>query len=415
MPKSIENSNSKTGEQTLTPSPNGPANSMNKPAVCHLLNNAGMGGAQNLVVFLSNLHARDGGSSHVIVMKGPGALSPRFNSHVHLHYLNYERSSIKSPFRFILSLIKGYRLLSNLIKKEKIQVLQTHLPDTNLWGLVLHLTNQCQTIITVHSNQFLSGKFGTKFGKWTTYNAYRLMARSCGAMIAVSNKVKESLAEQLNLSQHISQNIQSIDNGIPIPTALDSKSQLATRGSFSVSQNTTWIIAAGRLAEPKNFSCLIRCAAWLKERKIDVKILIAGEGPLRSELEALSADLDVKDIVNMPGNLDNLQEIMLSADIFAIPSLWEGLPLVLIEAMASGLPVAGSRVRGIEDVINHGENGFLSQVSDHQDLGETILQLIENKELRTTMGASGKSIAQEKYDIEDTYRQYFKIYCQLGK
>jgi glycosyltransferase involved in cell wall biosynthesis len=382
--------------------------------VCHLLNRVNVGGAENLVVHLSSIHAQQGNPSHVIVMTEPGPLSPRFDQSVHLHYLNFQRSSIRNPLRFVSSIFKGYRLLSRLLKEEGIQVLQTHMQDTNLWGFVLQMTGKCRTVFTVHSNRFISYDTGTRFGKWVTVNSYRAMARSRGAMVAVSPKVKSSLVEYLGLSSEIAERVHSIENGIPMPSPLRPGERQIIRTDFGVRENETWIIGAGRFAEPKNFSCLLRCGAWLKDQDHPVKILIAGDGPLRNELEELARELSLEDTVYLPGNIDNLAKVMAAADIFAIPSLWEGLPLVLLEAMAAGIPIVGSNTKGIADIISHGVNGLLFETNDHVGFGKTIMDLAGDADLQKNLGTAGMELARQNFDITKVYEKYLRIYKALA-
>lgn len=385
------------------------------PVVCHLLNRVNVGGAENLVVHLSSIHAQQGNPSHVIVMTEPGPLSPRFDKGVHLHYLGFQRSSIRNPFRFVASIFKGYRLLSQVLKKEGIQVLQTHMQDTNLWGFVMQLTGKCRTVFTVHSNRFISYNTGTRFGKWVTINSYRSMTKSHGTMVAVSPEVKNSLIDFLGLSAKTSQNVQSIENGIPMPKTLTPHESANIRADFGILENETWVVAAGRFAEPKNFSCLLRSGAWLAEQNYPTKILIAGDGPQRKELENLIQHFSLERIVHLPGNIDNLDKVMASADVFAIPSLWEGLPLVLLEAMAAGLPVVGSNAKGIADIITHGENGLLFEINDHVDLGKSIIKLAENPHLQRLLGGAAKDLAQRQFNITKVYEKYLIIYERLAQ
>ena len=385
------------------------------PVVSHLNNRINMGGAENLVVHLANAHARSGHASHAIVMHGPGALSPRFDERVKVHYLHYQRASIRNPFKFIASIIEGYRLLSEVIEREGIEVLQTHMQDTNLWGFVLQLTGRCRTVFTVHSNRFINYESGTRLGKWTTYKAYRLMARSRGAMVAVSSRVKDSLQEQLGLSARDTDRIESINNGIPMPAPPAPGERERLRAEYDIGEDEIWVVAAGRFVEPKNFACLLRCAGRLRDRERTVKILIAGDGPQRGDLERLHRDLGLADTVAMPGNLDNLGRIMAAADIFAIPSLWEGLPLVLVEAMAAGLPIVGSRTRGIADIVTDEEQGLLSEVGDHEALGRSIERLAGDAELRQRLGASGADLARRNFDIKNVYARYLAVYERLGR
>ena len=209
--------------------------------------------------------------------------------------------------------------MGGILTREGIRVLQIHMQDTNLWGYLLQQSGKCWTVSTVHPDNFIDYRDDTPVGRWTTLRAYRAMFRSRGAVVAVSQRVRDSIVEMFSLSERDARVINCIDNGIPLP----------------------------------------ECPA--------------------------------------------------AADIFAIPSRWEGLPLVLVEAMAAGLPVVGSRTRGIADIVVDGESGLLSPVGDHAALGESVSRLARDPVLRRSLGEAGADLARRNYDIERTYERYLRI------
>ncbi len=368
-----------------------------------------MGGAEVYTALIANMHAKKGNPSHVIFRVGPGPISSRFISEVNVSYLNFTRDSIRKPISFIKSLILGYSLLTKQISNNKIDVLHTHLPAENLWGLIMALTGKCKVVITIHNNNFLNSPDGTKFGNVITRVAYKMMLTHCAAIVVVSNEVQQSYIKLLNVKD-TKNKIHVINNGVLIPKPISIKQQNEIRTQNGILPTDFWIIAAGRLTEAKNFSCLIQAISELKAKGISTKVTIAGEGPLRSKLNNEIQALDLNKEITLSGNFNNLSEIMLSADLLAMPSLWEGLPLTLLEAMASSLPVVGTLINGLSDIITDGKQGYLVTVNDHMAFAKGIEKQIMNPEFRREMGQQGMALVHEKYSFDRVYNQLKKVY-----
>lgn len=378
--------------------------------VGHLLSKAGMGGAETYIALIANEHARRGLGSKIIVLSEPGPVSERFGPGVDVEYLGYRRESISNPIRFVVSVVRGYRLICRALKGQGIQVLQTHLPDTNLWGLSLSLTGKCKVIVTIHNNKFLSGIDTRSFSSFVKLRAYRMMFRHCAAIVAVSGEVRKSLLKTLGIRESDAGRVVVVDNGVPVPEALPSKTRSGLRARYGVDENDFWIVAAGRLTEAKNFQCLVASAAILKQKGLPVRILIGGEGHLRGDLERQVAELDLGDVVALPGNIHDLGDVMQAADLLAMPSRWEGLPMVLLEAMARELPVVGTRINGLVDIITEGKQGLLVEVDDSEALAAGIEEMVRDPDTRLRMGRAAKDLVREKFDFRRVYDDLSRVY-----
>ncbi len=378
--------------------------------VGQLLGKASLGGAEVLVAHLANCHARSGQASRLVVLGDEGPLVGRLDSEVAIHYCNYFRASIRNPLRFAASVIQGFRLLKRTIREQSIDVLHVHLPDTILWGFILQLAGCCRTVVTIHSNEFFPPGGGTLLRRWVNGIVYGSMVEKCRPVVMVSDKVRTSFAEKLALAPEAAAKLRVIDNGIPIPDRCDEGRRAELRRSLGIDEGDCLVVAVGRLAVEKNFQCLIRAAGLLRQSGAAIRVLICGEGLLRRELEDLVEEVGVKDILSMPGNLDNVQEVLAAADIFAMPSRWEGLSLALLEAMASGLPVVGSRTRGIADILRPGEHGLLTEVDDHSGMAEALLSLATDGEMRRRMGQAGRKFVEARYSINRVYEEYLEVY-----
>ncbi len=154
------------------------------------------------------------------------------------------------------------------------------------------------------------------------------------------------------------------------------------------------ILAVGRFVdEMKQFSILIKAFSRLSNRFLDWNLYIYGDGECRSEYIKLIRNLKLQDRIFLPGMIDNIDSEYAKADIFCIPSRYEGFPLVLLEAQSHGIPCVGfEQCSGVNEIIIHGENGILSHEMTVESLAACLKPLLENKELRKKMGDRSKEL-----------------------
>jgi glycosyltransferase involved in cell wall biosynthesis len=162
----------------------------------------------------------------------------------------------------------------------------------------------------------------------------------------------------------------------------------------------------------KGFQFLIQALPDVcKQVNADFRIQIAGDGPYRSELVKLAESLNVSDKIDFLGSIDyaNLPQKYHEADIFSLCSLAEGMPLVVLEAMGTGLPIVASRVQGITDLVEVGTNGELFDPGDVNQLVKHLVRLIDDGEQRVKMGQKSTELAQG-YDWENIAQSYLELY-----
>ena len=175
------------------------------------------------------------------------------------------------------------------------------------------------------------------------------------------------------------------------------------------------ITCVANLRLPKGHEYLIRALHELKNKGQDFLALLVGDGPLRGKLEELVRELGLEEQVRFPGSKDpeNIPGILAITDIFVLPSLWEGLPTAIIEAMAAGCPVVATAVAGTPEVVLDGETGFLVSPRDPQALAQKIRLLLQDHALRRKMGEAGAKRAKAYFSIERMVREYEALYKQL--
>ncbi len=172
--------------------------------------------------------------------------------------------------------------------------------------------------------------------------------------------------------------------------------------------------AAGRLSPEKGFEILVQAAAEVRAQCPDVGFVLFGDGPLRSVLERQIVARGLQDWFVMPGFRDDLDELLPSLDLFCSSSYSEGLPNVILEAHAAGLPVVATAVGGTPEVVDDGETGFLVPAGCASALAGLIIRLASDGSLRERMGAASRTWVWEQFSFPaqaTSYRQLFRTLC----
>ncbi len=161
------------------------------------------------------------------------------------------------------------------------------------------------------------------------------------------------------------------------------------------------ILCVGRLVPAKGQHLLVKACHALKERGVAFHLTLVGAGPDRDSLEALVAQLGIKELVTFTGPVGQgeIHAYYDKADIFALPSFAEGLPVVLMEAMGKGIPCVTTSITGIPELVIDGANGLLVPASDWEGLADRLQRLIEEPALRKTLGAAAREIVERDYDV----------------
>ncbi|MFF0905455.1 UNVERIFIED_CONTAM: glycosyltransferase family 4 protein [Kocuria sp. CPCC 205316] len=174
----------------------------------------------------------------------------------------------------------------------------------------------------------------------------------------------------------------------------------AARGALHLRPEDLVVLSTGRLTHMKGQRYLIEAAALLAPVCPKLQVVILGEGELRQNLEDLVAESGLAGSVHLPGHRGDARMLLDAADVFALPSRAEGMPLALIEAMEAGLPVVATRVIGSTEVVTDGETGLLVPAQDAGMLAEALVKLLGDGEVRALYGAAGRKRYLRDYTVE---------------
>lgn len=393
------------------------APSVTAPLVtAQLIESLTVGGAERLAVQIASARARAGDRSFLYVLGGPGPLSGSVPPDVTLRHLGLERASVRDPFAFAASVVRGRRRLASQLREDGVEVLQSHLPGANFWGLLLQRSGAARAVPTIHNNrEFDYGDADHWLRARFRRSAYRMMMRSCPAVVAVSELVRDSMAEQLGLDESERGRMVVVPNGVPLPEPLDDAARAGLRGRWCCPPDVPLLLAAGRHTAQKNFAVLIEAAALLASGGIDFRLVLAGEGELWEDHAAAVAAAGLQDRIFLPGNLEDLGRQMQAADLFVLPSLWEGLPLVLLEAMAAGCAVVGTDIAGIGEVLRDEVTGRVVPAGAAAPLAQALRELGADPARRAALAAAARSLVESRYSFDRVARDLGALYLRVAR
>jgi len=210
--------------------------------------------------------------------------------------------------------------------------------------------------------------------------------------------------EHVPLLEQSQPNVSCIPNGVDLDRFDVDEPQVEGR-----------IVFLGRLAPKKRVSDLIRAFERIATDYPDAELVVVGEGPLEEELRELAAELGVADRVTFTGRLEAeaIPRYYASAELFVLPSVWEGHPLTLLEAWAASRPVVASDVEGIAEFVDHGETGYLVESRNPDALADAIRYAFDHPEEAREWGEAARELAEREFSWETAARRTRRIYDRV--
>jgi len=240
------------------------------------------------------------------------------------------------------------------------------------------------------------------FKKSLRHFCERSAVRRFGNIVCVSDALRTHVAEEIGIPASATR---TIANGVAVPPL--ERRRAAEPGALR-------LITVGRLAAVKNFALLIRAFAPLAARWPQLSLTIVGDGPERAALEKLATHLGLTGAVRFLGFRSDIDELLAQSDVFVLTSLSEGIPMSILEAMKSGLPVVATRVGGVPATVAEGETGVLVESGDESALVRALASLIEHPRAAEAMGAAGHARVLQKFSVDAMVAAYEGIYRRAG-
>ena len=365
--------------------------------VLHIITNLGIGGAERLVVSAARGLPRDRFESVICCLTDRGPLAREVEADgVTVHCVN-AFPGLSNPLAFT-------RLVS-IIGSVQPTIVHTHLQAPNLYGRLAACLVRVPIVIATEHNVYT--------GKARRYiAAERILARLTSALVAVSSEVQQFLSRQLRLPLA---RIRVIRNGVaaPRPSTDGVAAQSALTARIGTVPTQLRVATIASLTSKKGHDVLLRALALVAGRGLRVSAVFAGDGPERARLEMIAADLKLHESVHFLGAVSNPADVLAATDVFVLPSLVEGLPLALLEAMRAGKPVVATAVGGVPEAVTSGINGLLVPPADDVALADAIATLAASPRQRAELGDKARATADRDFTEQRYVGALASLYDEL--
>jgi glycosyltransferase involved in cell wall biosynthesis len=287
-----------------------------------------------------------------------------------------------------------FRLLPRLVglmSRERPDIVNTHLWTADLWGRLAALLARVPWVVVTEQNVDV-------WKRWYHRLLDRLLFLGTDLVICVSEEVRAYYERELGVP---ARKIRVIPNAIDLGPFAAPPPEGRLREEVGAEPGEFLFVCAARLHPQKGHPVLFEAVARLvEEGRRGFKVLLAGDGSLRGDLEAKVASLGLASRVRFLGLRHDMPSVLLQADAFVLPSLYEGLPLAVLEAMAARLPVVATRVGGNSEAVEDGKTGLLVPPADAPALAEAMARLLGDRAAARAMGEAGRLRVEARYDIE---------------
>lgn len=317
----------------------------------------------------------------------------------------YERLGIKTQCiskskKIDAGFVRDFR---SIIADEKVEVMNPHHFSPLFYTFLATRFTGVRVIYTEHSRwQLEELAFHKKI-------ANRIMLGGIDGVVAISGQIEDYYLNRLRIPR---KKIHLIYNGIDT-AAFGSGSENGLRRQLGINKNDLVIGTVANIRPEKNLKLLVSAFSDLAKVYGNAVLVIIGQDFMEGELQSFAGRSGAGDRILFLGRRDDVPSLMKVLDIFCLPSIYEGLPLTVLEAMAAGVPVIGSDVLGISEVIRHMENGLLFPSNDREKLAECIAALIKDDALRKRISLSGRRSVERRYSFENMIAGYERLFSSL--
>lgn len=352
-----------------------------------------IGGAERQAMLLAMGLRKRGCRATMIALSGSGGAAANELRDAGVGFVSLEmRKGLADP--------RGWIRFNQWLWRERPDVVHAHLPHAAWMTRWSRWAAPATVVIdTLHSSY--AGRRGRRIG-------YRCSRWLTDQVTAVSRATAES---------HLAAGMVGVDKTAVVPNGIDvdtwrpdAAARTDLRRVLGIADEFLWL-AVGRLEAVKDFPALLQAMARIPER---ARLVILGEGPLRPELTTLASALRLEQRVRFIGFEQNVKRWMQAADGFVLSSRYEGLPMVLLEAGACGLPAIATDVAGTREVVVNGMNGWLPKAGDADALSNAMAKLMEMPaELRHAMGERARQHVAEQFSLDAVLDRWERLYADL--
>jgi glycosyltransferase involved in cell wall biosynthesis len=373
--------------------------------ILHFIDSEGVYGAERVILNLSQKMRAQPEFVPVIgcIVSSPQAANPLYDA--------AQAAGIEAHKVVIANskLLRDIPVAADQLKSLSISLIHSHGYKPSVFGFFIARRMGIPIISTCHlwfqPNQ---GPLKMRVMIWLEKKLYHYFPK----IIAVSEPIKDILA-QANLPSH---KLDLVRNGVDIPDVeLTPDAALALRAQLGLAADDVVILNSGRLARQKAQWILVKAASILQQQGRKIQVLIVGEGGLRDELEAQIAQENVGHCVKLLGFRSDINQLLAISDIFALPSLDEGMPMSLLEAAAAAKPIIATAVGDIAKLVHHEDSGLIIPTENPQALVDAVVKLAEDPVFAQQLANNANKRMRADYSSDAMCSRYQAIYRELIK
>lgn len=299
------------------------------------------------------------------------------------------------------------RRLRRMVAEHDIDIIHAHLPYTAIGARIAFWRDRRVNIVYTEHNMWSRYKALTAWANAFTFSRN-------DHVFAVSNEVRGSVRYPLLFARRPLPPLETLYHG-PDPQAITRwAGEDGVRQELGIPGDAPIVGTVANLKAHKGHDYLLQAAVRVKESVPDARFVCVGLGPLEDELRSKSRRLGLGDTVIFTGFRADAPRLMKAFDIFALPSIHEGLPIALVEAMMLGKPAVVTRAGGTPEVVEDGQQGYLVASRDPNALAGRIVELLEDESLRMRMGAAARIRAAD-FDIRKSVERMETLYDRLHR
>jgi len=365
-----------------------PVTASSRTNILQIVGNAIVGGMENYVVRLVERLPRD--------RFGVSVLAP-FESPFTDQLRNVGADVFITPVTDEPSW-QSIQLASALIQSRSIDVIQSHLPNAHVLAALAGRLSGRPVLATVHGRAL------------TTLDLE--VHKLAGTQLAVVCRHSYFQALGIGIDPR---HVHYLPNGVDTERFRPQRVRDgALRTKFGIAAQTPLVVFIGRLSTEKGPDLFLRMALSVRAQCPEAEFILVGDGAMLKQLQTFAKRFGIADAVHFAGSQDEMPAVFNELDIVVSSSLSEAMPLAVMEAMASGLPVVACKVGGIPDLVAHGITGWLADDGDYEALATRVVDLIEHEELRIATGAAARERAVGRMGLDQSVEVTMRLFAQLS-
>jgi len=321
------------------------------------------------------------------------------------HFIPIERSPYK------IKNIKAFFELKKIIKKNSYDIIHCHTPMGGVLTRLAAIKSRkkgTKVIYTAHGFHFFKG---APIKNWILYYPVEKILSYFTDLLITINKEDYNIASEKFKSKEV-----VLINGVGVnlndffSVDISEKNKLRKKLGFDI--NDFILIYVAELSDRKNQNMIIKVIDKLKNKIPNIKLLLVGKGDLKTEYKKQIRNKKLNRYIDLLGYRNDVPELMKISDLAVSTSKQEGLPVNIMEAMASGLPLVVTNCRGNKDLVNDEKNGYITKINDINTFANKVYELFENQQKRYEFGNTSLNLIK-KYSLDTVQREYINLYKEL--